>query len=195
MPRKIKTEKSLEAIKKRWVSGDVAMKALQAPIDSASSLSAPQQEELENAMLAAGILKAKSSIKAYLALALSDAIFYTKKPFLSYNQKKLTRQSYGTKRPSGPQQKDVARLLLCAALFRAWRQYFDQEPTISRPLTPKFPNAVRSPFVRFARDIFRIAQMRKVEDRLLAYRAYESELGLHKSLSKKLSAKKKYHKK
>jgi hypothetical protein len=195
MPRKMKVEKSLEAIKKRWVRGDIAMKALQAPIVSNASLSAVQQEALENALRAAGILKAKSSIQTYLALALSDAIFYTKKPFLSYNQKKLTRQSFGTDRPSGPHQKDVARLVLCAALFRAWRQYFDEEPTVSRPLTPKLPNAVRSQFVRFARDIFRIAQMRKVEDRLLAYRTYESELGLHKSLSKKQISKKTSRKK
>ena len=190
MPRKMKAEKSLEAIKKRWESGDIAMNALQAPIHSAPILSDTQQEALEIALDVAGILKAKSSIQAYLALALSNAISYTNKPYLSYNQKKLTRQSYGASRSFGPHQKEVVRLLLCAALFQAWRQSFDKEPKISRPLTPKFPNSVRSPFVNFAYDIFRIAKMRKVEDHLLAYRAYERALGLHDSLSKKQVTKK-----
>jgi hypothetical protein len=190
MPRKMKAEKSLEAIKKRWESGDITMNALQAPIHSAPILSDTQQEALEIALDVAGILKAKSSIQTYLALALSNAIFYTNKPYISYNQKKLTRQSYGTSRSFGPHQKEVVRLLLCTALFRAWRQSFDKEPRISRPLTPKFPNSVRSPFVNFAYDIFRIAKMRKAEDHLLAYRLYERSLGLHDSLSKKQGTKK-----
>ena len=187
---KIKVEKSLEAIKKKWVRADIAMNALQAPVRSAPRLDDAQQEALETALDVAGIQKGKSSIQTYLALALSNAIFYANKPYLSYNQKKLTRQSYGTSRSFGPHQKEVVLLMLCAAIFRAWRQSFDKEPRISRPLTPKFPNSVRSPFVNFAYDIFRIAKMRKVEDRLLAYRVYERSLGLHDSLSKKQSVKK-----
>lgn len=182
MPRAMKAEKSLEAIKTRWLSGDVAMKALQAPIISPPALSQADQVALENALLAAGILKNKTRIENDLSEALRHILAYTKKPYLSYDQKKLTRYSYGTSRSFGPHQKEMVRLLLCAALFRAWRQSFKQEPTVSRPLTLKNPRAVRSPFVRFAGDIFRIAKMRKVEDRLIAYRSYERGLGLHKCL-------------
>ena len=185
MSKKMKAEKSLETIKKRWISGDIAMRALQAPIFPPALLSQDDLNDLDQALLAAGIFKNKTRIHSFLAQALSHALAYTQKPYLSYDQKKLTRQSYGTKRSFGPHQKEVIRLLLCAAIFRAWRDYFNEEPRISRPLTPKYPNAVRSAFVSFAGDIFRIARMRKVEDRLIAYRAYECDLGLHKQLSKK----------
>jgi hypothetical protein len=195
MPRKLKAEKSLEAIRQRWVSNDVAMKALEAPIRPSPNLSEANSVALENALLSAGILKNQSRVKKDLEKALSQALAYSKDPFLSYNQKKLTRQSFGTDRPSGPHQKDAICLLLSAAIFRAWRQYFDQEPRISRPLTSKKPRAVRSACVSFARDIFKIAKISKVEDRLLAYRKYERSIGLHSSLSKKQANKKKAVKK
>lgn len=173
MPRKMKAEKSIEVIKQRWVSGDVAMKALYLPIRPTPNLSEANRFALDNALLAAGILKNKSRIEKYLGDALSQALAYAKDPYLTYTQKKLTRQSFGTDRPKGRHNKDAVCLLLSAAVFRAWRQSFNQEPRISRPLTTKKPGAVRSPFVRFARDLFKIAKIGKVEDRLYAYRKFE----------------------
>lgn len=195
MPRKLKAEKSLEVIRQKWVSDDVAMKALEAPIRLSPNLSEANSIALENALLSAGILKNQTRIKKDLEKALSQALAYSKDPYLSYNQKKLTRQSFGTERPSGPRQKDAICLLLSAAIFRAWREYFDQEPRISRPITSKKPRAVRSAFVSFARDIFKIAKISKVEDRLLAYRKHERSMGPHSSLSKKQTNKKKTIKK
>ena len=195
MPKKLKAEKSLEAIRQRWVSNDVAMKALLSPIRPSPNLSEANSVALENALLSAGILKNQSRIMKDLEKALSQALAYSKDPFLSYNQKKLTRQSFGADRPSGPHRKDAICLLLSAVMFRVWRQYFDQEPRISRPITSKKPRAVRSAFVSFARDIFKIAKISKVEDRLLAYRKYERSIGLHSSLSKKQANKKKAVKK
>ena len=168
---------------------------MESPFWPNPNLSEANSNDLENALLSAGILKNQSNVKKDLKKALSQALAYSKNPHLSYSQKKLTRQSYGKSRARGPRQKEAVCLLLSAAIFRAWRQYFDKEPRISRPITSKKPRAVRSAFVSFARDIFKIAKISKVEDRLLAYRKYERSIGLHSSLSKKQANKKKAVKK
>ena len=156
-----------------WERGDEAITIRLTERHTEKTLTNDQVVEVDDAFITAGFASNRTRPKKLVLGALTNALDYLATPYKPYVFKKLTRDTFGTERPHGPHQMLRVRLLLCAALFQAWRLDHQSEPRINRKIVQKDKRTTRTPFVIFAAQILAIARIGKVEDSLMLYRSYE----------------------
>jgi hypothetical protein len=114
--------------------------------------------------------RAKSQISISIIVgAIRQADTYRRNPFHTYQSKKATKYNFGTSRKKGRRSLDLESHLICSALWRSWVLGFKDMPKINN----KGFNDTK--FVSFARDIFRVASLGKVHNRLERYQSYRKK--------------------
>ena len=129
----------------------------------------PRRLAVRNAIAGAKFAQNSQIAEDLLVRVIEEARDYRKTPHVSYDGKKLTRQSFGTARPKGRKDETLIRALVIAALFRAWLLGTGKSPRINNK------GYRATAFVVFAEPIMVMAGIGKVEEHLEQYRSFRKK--------------------